>query len=567
MPGLLEHLLARAAWWHASRVYARFRAALGRPGAIQRQVLRRVLRMVAGSEFGRRHDLGCVRTPADLRKAVPLATYEDYRPLVARLCEGDFDALLSPGQRVVMFATSSGTTAARKLVPVTPAFVADYRRGWNTFGLKMLTDHPHAMFRAILQSSGRHDAERTRAGIPCGAITGLMAATQKRIVRRYYVGRPQIAHLEAPQARYYTLMRLAMMRDVGFAVTANPSTLIQMARLIDEHSEILIRDVRDGTLCTDWVSDVKLHAVLASRLRPAPERARALEEIRRRAGALRPRDYWNVAFLACWTGGSLGHYLPRLADWWGPVPVRDIGLLASEGRVSIPLQDDTAVGALDVTSNVYEFIPAELADDPCPPTVWLHELETGRDYVVVLSNMTGLVRYRLDDVVRVRGRIAETPLIEFIYRAGRVASVAGEKLTEHQVVAAARAACEALGIRELDFILAPCWGDPPYYRLTAAIGSQPELAATVDRALCAQNEEYESRRKSMRLGQLQLRTIAVADLAAMDARLVARRGSTAEQYKRTYLFTEPGADDRALGATTQIHTSSGRWSARPLHEG
>ena len=55
----------------------------------------------------------------------------------------------------------------------------------------------------------------------------------------------------------------------------------------------------------------------------------------------------------------MGHYLERLREWWGAVPVRDVGLLASEGRVSIPLDDDSAVGALDVESAVWEFVPVE----------------------------------------------------------------------------------------------------------------------------------------------------------------------------------------------------------------
>ena len=93
-------------------------------------------------------------------------------------------------------------------------------------------------------------------------------------------------------------------------------------------------------------------------------------------------------------------------------------------------------------------------------------LSRGRDYVVVLSNTTGLLRYRLDDVVRVHGHLGQTPLIEFLHRAGRVASVAGEKLTENQAVAAVRDACAALDRPVLCFVLAPCWDEPPYYRLS-----------------------------------------------------------------------------------------------------
>jgi hypothetical protein len=548
MPTLFEHLAARLAYLHAQRVYGRFVHAMGHVEAEQTRVLRRVLSLVTVSDFGRRHGLRNVRTVADLRRAVPLMTYEDYRPYIDRVCAGDTRALFSAGTRVLMLATSSGTTAQPKRIPVTPAFVADYRRGWNIFGLKMLTDHPRAILRAILQSSAREDAGRTACGIPCGAITGLLARTQKSIVRRFYVGRPEIAYLDEPRARYYTLMRLGIVRDVAFAITASPATLIQMARTADEESEALIRDVHDGTLSSRIVSDPGLRGVLSTGLRPNPTRAAELTLLRSAHAALRPRDYWRIEFLACWTGGSMGYYLKRLGDWWGPAPVRDVGLLASEGRVSIPLEDGTPAGVLDVTSNVFEFIPLNQAEASAPQTLTYDEIEIGHDYVVVLTNTSGLVRYRLDDVVRVHGRLRDTPVVEFLHRAGRVASVAGEKLTENQVVAAVGSVVAADGAPEFDFIAAPCWDDPPYYRLTCGCELPASMATEIDAALCEQNEEYASRRKSSRLGLLCTRQVDRNAFAEMDRRLLAEHRSTAEQYKRPCLFTEPGADDRALGA-------------------
>lgn len=550
MASILEHLAARIGFVHANRVYGRFLNALRSPLEQQNNALDRALRLVRTSDFGKRHRLDRVHTPQDLRRAVPISTYEDYRPYVERVARGETRALFSRGERILMFATSSGTTALPKWVPVTRAFVDDYRRGWNTFGLKMLSDHPRAVLRDILQSSGRYDESHADAGIPVGAITGLLAKTQKRIVRRFYVGRPEIAHLATPEQRYYALMRLGIVRDVAFGITANPATLIQLARTVDTHREAIIRDVRDGTVSAEMIDDAAIRHLLERRLQPAPDRARELDALCARHDALRPRDYWRVEFLACWTGGSMGHYLDRLRSWWGDLPIRDVGLLASEGRVSLPLEDNTPVGVLDVTAGLFEFIPQDQAEAPEPETLLAHELEDGQDYVVVLSNTTGLLRYRLDDVVRVHGRFEQTPLIEFLHRAGRVASVAGEKLTENQVVAAVSEACRTIGRGELDFILGPCWDDPPYYRLSCVAGDDAELAEAVDAALCAQNEEYASRRKSLRLGAIRIRAVPPDAIMRMDERLMLARRGTAEQYKRPCLCLQPGDDDKLLKAET-----------------
>ncbi len=551
MPTLFERIAARFAYWHAKRVYESFLNTLRRVDAAQNRALQSVLSRLAGSDYGRRHALASVRSPDDLKHAAPLITYEDLHPYIERLCAGQTSALFSAGERLHMFATSSGTTAQQKLIPVTSEFVRQYRRGWNTFGLKMLSDHPQAVLRAILQSSGRYDERYTPSGVPCGAITGLLARTQKRIVRRYYVGRPEIALLDDAQAKYYTRMRFAVVRDVAFAVTANPATLIRMAQTADQESERLLRDVRDGTLSSELVPDTALRRRLETHLKPMPARARQLARLRSANDSLRPRDYWKLEFLACWTGGSMGHYLERLASWWGMVPVRDIGLLASEGRVSIPLEDDTPAGVLDVQGAFFEFIPTEQWDRQDAETLTARELETGRDYTVVLTNSAGLVRYRLDDVVRVRSWLEQAPVIEFLHRAGRVASIAGEKLTENQVVEAVRVANARLGASEFDFVMAPHWGDPPCYRVTCSRSVSPEMAEAIDRALSEQNEEYLSRRKSKRLGTLQLRKVEAEAISLMDERLMAARGSSPEQYKRPCLLTQPDEDDRLLHAKTQ----------------
>ena len=110
----------------------------------------------------------------------------------------------------------------------------------------------------------------------------------------------------------------------------------------------------------------------------------------------------------------MGHYLERLADWFGDMPVHDIGMLASEGRVSIPLNDGEPVGVLDSQSAVFEFIPVESAMSDDPATLFPGEIQQGAEYAVVLSNDAGLIRYRLDDVVRVHGFVGGAPLVEFL---------------------------------------------------------------------------------------------------------------------------------------------------------
>src|SRR5262249_37224071 len=157
-------------------------------------------------------------------------------------------ALLGRGQRILMFALTSGTTREPKYIPVTPHFLAEYRRGWNAWGLRALLDHPGCFLRRIVQVSSPMNDAVTSAGVPCGAITGLMARTRKPWVRTSSGPPLAIPHTKAPTAKYSTIMRLAVPRDVAFLIAANPATLLLLARTANDHRESLIRDIRDGTL-------------------------------------------------------------------------------------------------------------------------------------------------------------------------------------------------------------------------------------------------------------------------------------------------------------------------------
>ena len=66
------------------------------------------------------------------------------------------------------------------------------------------------------------------------------------------------------------------------------------------------------------------------------------------------------------TLSSVGPYLRQLTRSYGETYVRDLGLVASEGRMTIPLKDSTPAGVLDITTHYFEFIPESEGDSPRP---------------------------------------------------------------------------------------------------------------------------------------------------------------------------------------------------------
>ena len=548
MPRSIDRIVAAAVYHHARRAYHRFRHAAANATAVQQRALRRKLALNADSDFGRHHHFHKITNYRDFAANVPVRDYEYYKPYIEQVKQGHTNALLGSRQHLLMFALTSGTTDQPKFIPVTKAFLRDYRSGWTVFGVKMFMDHRDAVLRPILQVTSPMDEFTTDAGTPCGAITGLMAATQKRLVRRYYAAPLEPTHIADATAKYYTIMRLALPRDVAFIITANPATQLRLASVADDHRDLLIRDIHEGTLTKHLPIEPHIRDRLKSCLRPNPHLARRLERLVAEHNALLPKHYWRLSFLANWIGGTLSLYLRQLPRFFGNLPVRDIGLLASEGRMSVPLTDGTAAGALDFQHNFFEFIPADQIDSSQPDVLRSGELQTGQEYFVLLTTASGLYRYDIRDRVRVVDYLGQAPIIEFLHKGAHVSSMTGEKLTERQVVHAVQQLSQQLGLAIESFVLAPRWADPPFYRLHVETACLPpnlsgdHFCKQLDDALGQANIEFRSKRHTGRLGPLQLNLLPDGCLAQFDRQTSQRRGR-AEQFKHQFLYTTPDADD------------------------
>lgn len=541
---LWRNLVSALVRRRAHRRFRRFEEACAEPAEVQRRVLLAKVARQADSDFGREHGFAHIDSVEEFRRRVPVCDYEYLRPYIDRVRQGEARALFGPEDRVLMFALTSGTTAEPKYIPITERFLQEYRAGWLIWGWALYRDHAEAFSGSMLNIVSRPDEEYTVSGVPCGAVSGLMAQMQPLVVRGFYA-LPSVVNcvLEA-ESKYYLILRLCLQRDVTFCCTPNPSTLVRLSELGAERAEELIRDLEQGGLserCTvpGWVRDR-----LRPRLRPRPGRARRLAQVLEREGRLLPRHYWpNLKLIAVWKGGTVSLYLPRLAEAYGEVPTRDIGLIASEGRMSIPLSDEGSAGVLDLLHQFFEFIPEEEVDRPNPPTLLAHEVEVSQRYYLVMTTSGGCCRYNIMDHVEVVDRFHETPVIEFLNKGEHISSLTGEKLTEHQVVRALERLQERLGLRLNERVtLAPVWAEPPYYVLLVAenaVGDErlSELLSGLEQELRRANLEYAQKRKSGRLGPPRLRLVSAERFAAvLDRRQ--RHLRTPEQQKHVFLVPE-----------------------------
>lgn len=538
--------------------------ATANPRATQEQLLLRILRRHADTDFARKHGFASIHSPADFQRQLPVAGYDYFEPYIARVRKGEFRALL--GDDVVhMFALTSGTTASRKFIPVTQQYLDDYRRGWHIWGIRSFRAHPNIRMRPILQISSDYDEFRTEANIPCGSVTGLTARMQKLVIRWLYCAPACVAGIKDPLAKNYTVMRLSIPRKVGMIIAANPSTLLNLARLGDQQKEALIRDIHDGTLDPRFDVPPPIRHALRRRLRPNRRRARELEAIAARTGTLYPRDYWSSdhLMLGNWTGGSMGAYLRHYPQYFGNTPVRDVGLIASEGRMTIPFEDHTPAGILDITTHYFEFIPESEIDSPNPTVLAAHELQEGGKYFILPTTAFGLYRYNIHDLVRVAGFYNQTPLIEFLNKGSLISNITGEKLSEYHVTSSMKSVLQQLNLSIGTYSVAPVWNDEmPFYALFLEDGelSDPaaadRLAVELDQTLAHANIEYANKRETLRLGALRIHWLPKGTWAWWDRQRLSRAGGTPEQYKHPCLISDLHFRDSLRRPDDQPLTSS-----------
>lgn len=505
--GTIGRLRARTlagVWLAGQRAGHRaFGRALAHPEAAQAARLRRLLERNAAAAYGRRHGFARIRTAREYQDAVPIVEAGHLVPWIERVKSGEPNVLTA--EPVIAFETTGGSTGPAKYVPYTASLLEEFHAALAAWMVDLYGHRP-----ALRQggaywsiSPSARAPEVTAGGIPVGLAddTQYFGRRERWALRRLLRAPGELAAVaDIASSRYVTLRFLLDAEDLAFVSVWNPSFLTLLVGALQAWAPQLIDDVARGTLTPPVALPATLQAALARRLRPRPERARALSALAPRAGGLRAADVWpRLGVISCWTSGAAARLVPELEALFPGVEVQGKGLLATEGVVSIPLVGQPG-GAIAVTSHFCEF-----ADTQAPgarPRL-AHELEVGRRYTVVLTTGGGLYRLALGDVVEVVGRASATPLIEFVGRAGLVSDLTGEKLSEAHVAGVLDAATERSGLWCPFIMLAPEWGGPPYYALFVEAPALHDaeldrLAAQVEAGLCGSPSYAYSRR----LGQL-----------------------------------------------------------------
>jgi hypothetical protein len=445
-----------------------------------------------------------------------------------------------------MFAMTSGSTGQPRLIPVTQTTKKSHRELTRLWYYRAYTEHPNFMSGKLLGIVSPAEEGRTPSGIPFGAASGLIYESSPRWIQNAYAVPYEVAQVKDFEAKYYLIMRLGLEHEITFFATPNPSTILRLVETANRCKEEIVKDLRDGTIAARWDVPPAIRGELLRRLPKNPERAQQLEQIASEHGTLRPRDYWpRLQLIGCWKGGTVGIRLKELDRWFAPaMPVRDLGYMASEAQISLPITDDGCAGILAVDKNFYEFVPEAEIGSAAPTTLNCAELEIGEEYYPILTTPGGLYRYDINDVVRVAGFYHRTPLVEFVRKGRDVTNITGEKLHVNQVIEALQRAQSAAGIAVQHFRACAEVENSLYAFAVEFDDVMPaqerlcRLLRELDAGLRELNVEYAQKRDSRRLGAPILRVMKPGWFER-NASSTIKNGGRDVQFKAQLLSSAP----------------------------
>ena len=220
-------------------------------------------------------------------------------------------------------------------------------------------------------------------------------------------------------------------------------------------------------------------------------------------------------------GGSLFQiYTDELRIYAKDVPMHFFAYAASESYLGVAAQmecPDAYVLLADTC--FYEFLPVEENSDKengnkenvsRPIPFW--EAETGKEYELIITTLSGLYRYRLGDVVEIVGWQGQAPVVRICYRLGQGLNLADENMNMYQMQTAVEAFCQKLQIPPMEYCFSGDYGEEgPGYRLFMEMdGALPKDAGEkLDACLCAASLGYKGARN---LGELKMACVTQVPL-------------------------------------------------------
>ena len=421
---------------------------------IQLGVLARLLADAAGTQWAAAHRYAPGMDYDRFAERTPISTYDDFKDDIDRMRRGEADVLCKG--RVKWYAKSSGTTNDKsKFIPVSARYLRDthYAGGTDAVALYLRNNPKSRLFdgRALILG-GSHAPNYNLPHSLVGDLSSILIENINPLVNLVRTPSKKVALLSDFEEKRDRIAAVASRQNVT-NLSGVPSWMMAVLNRVIE--------LTGKPICEVWPNlEVFFHGGVA--FTPYREQYRRL------------------------IANPGMHYMETYN--------------ASEGFFG--LQDDPADPAMLLMIDYgvfYEFVPLEDVGMPEAQAVPLWEVETGRNYAMVITTTGGLWRYMIGDTVK----FTSVRPYKFVItgRTKYFINAFGEELIQDNAEKGLAYACQQTGAEVKEYTAAPVFMDANAkcrHQWLIEFAKKPEdiseFADILDRQLQAINSDYEAKR-------------------------------------------------------------------------
>ncbi len=414
-------------------VFKQFNGYTDRAMETQEESLRKIMEENKDCELGKKYGFADIHSIKEFQDKVPISTFEDYAPLIDRMIENNETNIIT-SKKIFRYCASSGSVGKPKLQPKTGKDM------WNMYccgfvGTPGCADiyfkkHGKKIPAPIGPLVMSLNGTKLKNGVMCNGAGQLPFQYIKPILNFFITTPKDILFPEDEEGTdipYFQLRFCLCDKRVSYLGSMVVTLLTQMFEYLEENWEMICRDIETGTIDASVKCPESLRKKYGH-MKPNPKRAAELRAIFEKgfdnepvAYKIWPKLTWGYGMIS----STLSIYAEKLKRYAGELPMHNMGYAASEGFMAMPVELNASDYVLLPRSLIYEFIPENGDINERPLT--LDQLEVGKKYEIIITNFSGLYRYRIMDIVKCTGTYNNSKKIEFLYRSNMGLNVANEK--------------------------------------------------------------------------------------------------------------------------------------------
>ncbi|SDB11861.1 GH3 auxin-responsive promoter family protein [Eubacterium oxidoreducens] len=404
--------------------------------AISEKLILDIVQDNKDTEYGKKYGFADIKSIEDYKKKVPFSTYDDYYPYIKRMIENDEEDLITV-YPIRHYALSSGSVGVPKHIPVSQKTLDSYSIYAANMAFGVLDEfYKTTTGKTFEDGMCLNTLEAppmwTENGVTKGAISGTMLRPLADRLKYFMTSPSELIFPEGVMDLKYLKIRFALEeRNVMCMVSAFMTGLVDLMTYMENNWESLCDDIEQGCISKEINISDELRDKFNSMLKPNKERAQELRAEFEKGfdTPIVPRIWKNMRWVAAIGTGGFAQYTQKMRQYTGKnIPYSMANYAASESMMAVARRAGDESFVLLPDGGFYEFIPMDSDDEET--TLTIDQLEKGKDYEIVVTNLSGFYRYKIKDVIRVTGFYNEAPMIQFIYRKNQMISIAGEKTNE-----------------------------------------------------------------------------------------------------------------------------------------